>query len=238
MLDDGKRYYAMDHVEHLRERLLLDTRSIQRTDFGAGSRRSDADTVQNITRNSVSSVQQCEELFRLIDKIKPKTILELGSSVGISTAYIASACPDAIVYSLEGDPAILSIAQEQIDMLRLGNVLFKEGPFQQTLASTLEEIGTIDCVFLDGHHTYDATLSYFQRIKNYLSPQAIVIVDDIYWSKGMTRAWDTIKKDEDINVSVDLYYYGLLLKNPDLTAQEHYTIIRDRYKPWKKLSAL
>jgi predicted O-methyltransferase YrrM len=74
----------------------------------------------------------------------------------------------------------------------------------------LEKIKTLDMLFIDGNHSYDATMRYFEMCKPYLHNQSLIVFDDIYWSKGMTQAWKEIKADPIVTVSIDLFFIGLV----------------------------
>jgi hypothetical protein len=37
-----------------------------------------------------------------------------------------------------------------------------------------------------------------------------MIFDDIYWNKDMEKAWQEIKNNQKVTVSIDLFYFGLI----------------------------
>ena len=199
-------------VEDIRSTLLQDKKSFLRVDFGAGTRSdlSLEQTIGQIARNSLSSSVKCRFLYQLAKIIQAKTILEMGTSFGISTSYLAMGAPDASVITLEGDPVIAQMAQTNFESLNLANIRMHTGPFEQTLDQVMTEISPIDLVYLDGHHTYDATMEYFFRLLPRMSSSGIFIFDDIHWSKGMNRAWKEICSHHEIRATIDLYSLGLV----------------------------
>ena len=69
-------------------------------------------------------------------------------------------------------------------------------------------------VFIDGNHRYEATLKYFELLKNNLSNNAIVVFDDIHWSSGMRRAWREICTQKGIVFSINFFKLGLIIFDP------------------------
>jgi len=85
VLEDDRDFYAFDSVEYLRNILKQNKDTITITDFGAGSKSNNGKkrTIGQIAKNAASRPWQCRTLFRLINFYKPKTMLEIGSSLGI-----------------------------------------------------------------------------------------------------------------------------------------------------------
>ena len=68
---------------------------------------------------------------------------------------------------------------------------------------------SIELIYFDGNHTYESTIEYFNICKENYTENTCFIFDDIYWSKGMTKAWDEICNDQDVLVSIDTFYFGI-----------------------------
>ncbi len=77
-----------------------------------------------------------------------------------------------------------------------------------------------DLVFIDGNHTKEATLRYFEVFLKKNNKEFAILFDDIYWSKGMTEAWETIKKNKKVNLSIDFYSFGLVFIGKDISKQD------------------
>lgn len=228
VLQDTRHYYAFDEIAFRRDQLLQSTERIPVADFGAGSHavQGRERLVADIARTSLTSAHFGKLLFRLAQFNQPKTILELGTSLGISAAYLAKAAPEARLITLEGSPQIARIAREQFKSLGLPHVEVLEGEFGNTLPKALAQVQTLDMVFIDGNHQFEPTLAYFHQIKPYLHDHAIVIFDDIHWSKGMHQAWEALKKDPMVRVSIDLFYKGIIAFEPSFREPVH---VRMRY---------
>lgn len=151
-------------------------------------------------------------LFMLIRKLKPENCLEMGTCLGFSAAYQASAIESnkqGELVTLEGQQSLASIARENFEKLDLKNIKIIVGLFQDTLGDALKDIQCVDYAFIDGHHDERATIEYFNKIYPYLSHKAVLVFDDISWSKGMRRAWNTISRDKRVELSLDLRVVGI-----------------------------
>ena len=125
------------------------------------------------------------------------------------------------VISIEGSSAISEIAQRQLESFNIPNVNFKIGSFKEVLPNLQQN--TFDLIFFDGHHDKQATLDYFELLLPTLHNNSVWIFDDIYWSKGMTEAWETIKAYDKVKVTIDLFHYGMVFFRKE-QAKEHFKI--------------
>jgi predicted O-methyltransferase YrrM len=203
-------------IEQLRSDLLQDKRVINVTDLGAGSHLNNnkKKPVKTIAKNALKSTRLAQLIFRLARDLNPGNIIELGTCLGVTTGYLATAVPQARVTTLEGCPETASIAAENLRHLDIKNVQLKVGNFDEILPAIIEDHEKLDFVFLDGNHRKEATLNYFRWCLPKLSENGVMIFDDIYWSKGMKEAWQEIKADPRVSVTIDLFWIGLVFIRP------------------------
>lgn len=199
-------FYA---IEAQRNALLKNNTVINYTDFGA-LKISRKLTIKKIAATHLKPARIAQVLFYLTKFLKPAEILELGTSLGITTAYLVSA-NQANVTTIEGCKDLQQFAIKNLTDLNLNKqVNFVLGNFNDVLPSVLNKYKTIDLAFIDGNHTYQATLDYFNKLLPYMHNNSCIIFDDIYWSKGMTRAWQEICHHPQITASIDLFFIGLV----------------------------
>lgn len=212
-------------IEDLRKKLLNDKTLISIEDMGAGSLHSVSKTrsIADITYNSAKPKKYASLLYRLVQYLKPDNILELGTSLGISSAYMAKANPDALVITIEGSENIAHIAANNFRLLNIKNIRQITGNFDTRLAVLLQENKIYDFVFFDGNHRKQPTLNYFQQCLRHKNSQSIFIFDDIHWSSEMEEAWDEIKQSPEVTVSIDLFFIGLVFFRKEST-KEHFVI--------------
>jgi len=213
------------NIEDLRKELCKQERIIKITDFGAGSTINNSKTrkVKDIAKNSSKNSKFGKLLYRIIRFYKPKNILELGTSLGISTSYLAKADADAQVFTFEGCPETAKIAEENFKKQNIKNTSITLGDFNLTLTKKLKEIKTIDLAFIDGNHQEKQTIDYFEKCLKHANNNTIFIFDDIHWSDGMENAWKYIKTNTSTTLTIDLFFVGIVFVKSELS-KEDFTI--------------
>lgn len=207
-------------IETQRKRLLNRNTKYEIFDLGAGSRveKSKDRTVKSIAKHSLSSPKFSQFLFRLIREYKLVNIVELGTSLGINTKYLAKSKNNAVINTFEADQNALKIAKE-VNLNEL-NITFHTGDIAETLPNFLQKHDqNIDLVYADANHTFKASIQYYNLLLPKLHSSSIYILDDIHWSSEMKMAWKTLKAQEEVTSSIDLFDAGLLFFDPDLRKQ-------------------
>jgi len=220
-------YAKTDYVaiEQQRKKLLNDDTLITVTDLGAGSQlnKNRTKTVKEIAKNALKTPRLAKLIYRLAKNTNPASLIELGTCLGITTAYLSKACPDAEIITIEGCPETAKRAYQSFQDLELENVELQVGNFDELLPRVIAEQTRLDFVYVDGNHRKDATLNYFHWCLPKVHEDTLLIFDDIYWSKGMKEAWEEIKNHPDVTVTVDLFWIGLVYFKKG-QAKEHFKI--------------
>jgi predicted O-methyltransferase YrrM len=226
VLRDTRPYYCYGPIEQLRSDLLKDNSVIEVEDFGAGSTaiKSNRRVVKAIAKSSLKPKKFAQLLFRMINHYQPHTIVELGTSLGITTAYLASGNSNAPVYTCEGAKNIAAIAQQNFNHLGLNNTILLQGDFAKTLPVLLQSMEKVDFAFVDGNHRQEPTLAYFEQLLQKTHAASILVFDDIHWSAGMEAAWETIKQHPSVTLSIDLFFIGIVFFDTSFKAKQHFTI--------------
>ncbi|MCO5241751.1 MAG: class I SAM-dependent methyltransferase [Chitinophagaceae bacterium] len=226
VLNDKRFFYAYDRIERLRRQALADNREVEVQDYGAGSAgiSSRNRKVREIARRSLKSPKYARLLFRMVNHYQPGNIIELGTALGVTTSYLASANTSAAVYTLEGAPAIAGIAKRHFAQLGLSNIRLTEGKFDDTLLPLLSGIQKADFAFIDGNHRREPTLRYFSWLLPYIHPGSVMVFDDIHWSAEMEEAWQLIHTNPRVTCSIDLFFVGIVFFTPDIKVKQHFKI--------------
>lgn len=214
-------------IEKKRNELIQSNVSIKRIDYGAGIGRSALSgeiPVSAIARKSLSLPFQCRFLYHLMKMIRPRVILELGTSLGITTSYLAKGAGESQIISVEGDPAVVSIAQNVIDTLYIKSISLINSTFEKFISDELQKMSSLDFIFLDGNHRAEPLLYYYQSLRPKFNANTIVMVDDIYWSSDMQSGWSALIDMPEVTQSVDCFQFGLLFFNPDFISKENHRI--------------
>ncbi len=212
-------------IEALRADLLGDERIINITDLGAGSHvnNNKKKQVKELAKNALKPAKLAQLIHRLAADAKPANIVELGTCLGLTTAYLATAAPSAQVISIEGCPETAAIAEENLSKLGILNSGILVGNFDLLFPEVISMLPQLDFVFIDGNHRKDATLNYFKWCLPKLGDNSVMIFDDIYWSSGMKEAWDEIKAHPGVTVTIDLFWIGLVFVRKG-QAKENFSI--------------
>ena len=212
-------------IENLRKNLLNDDRTITITDLGAGSlvNNNKQKKVKDLAKNALKSKTLAQLLYRLAKEFNPKTAVELGSCLGVTSAYFGKAIPDGKVVTMEGCTQTAALAKENLSLLAIKNTEVVVGNFDINFVEFVQSQEKIDFVFIDGNHRKQATLDYFKLCLPKIHKNSVLIFDDIYWSKGMKQAWEEIKNHPKVTLSIDLFWIGLVFFRTD-RVKEHFKI--------------
>lgn len=147
-----------------------------------------------------------------------KSIIELGTSLGINALYLSRSSGDSSVYTLEGNKFLTELARENFRRMGATNIKLIEGDIDQQLPVLLSRDFPVDFAYLDANHTYESTIKYFRLLRKRFSACSTVVIDDIYWSPGMTRAWQQICSQNANMLFIDLYRCGIVIYKENIPA--------------------
>ena len=200
-------------VEKQRRKMISDTRIITLNDLGAGSVRkgkSNKGRVSEIARYSSVSGKYGILLANLAKEFGKPCIIELGTSLGISSMYMALNSPGTTLHTIEGCSERAKIAAENFDQAHVENIILHNGSFDEILPEILESCPTPGLIFIDGNHRKEPLLRYFRMIADRSGSHTVVVVDDISLSPEMKEAWQEIKVHSKVSVTVDIHRMGLV----------------------------
>lgn len=226
VFSDTNEFYVFEELKTIRRALLKDNTVLQITDFGAGSKKlnSSQRKVKDIAQFGISSNHQSEILFKLINYLQCKVIIELGTSIGLNTMYLSSATASSTVYTIEGSDALRSFSDKLFKDHSKNNIQLLHGNFDDVLPNLLSSIESFDLMYIDGNHTLEATIRYFDWALKKTTPNSVIIFDDIYWSKEMTEAWEKIKQNNKVRLSIDCFYFGMVFFKTEIKQKEHFKL--------------
>jgi predicted O-methyltransferase YrrM len=146
-------------------------------------------------------------LYLSAKAIGARTGLELGSAVGIGTAYLAAGT--ARVISIEASPDRAEMARETVAGVS-DDVEIVVGRFRRRLPDVVDRLDDgVDIAWIDGHHRRGPTLRYFETIRPKLNQGAVVAFDDIRQSAGMREAWSILQRTDGFTDMLDLDAVGI-----------------------------
>ncbi len=226
VLNDKSKPPASDLIESYRDELLHDEQIIEVEDFGAGSVSGNQKKkkIKDIAAHSLKRPKYAGLLYRIAAYYKCKNVLELGTSLGTTTAYLASASSEIKVVTMEGASAIASIAQRFFQKGNFTNIQLITGDFKYTLPEFLGKGEAIDLAFIDGNHRKEPTIQYFESILENTTSESILIFDDIHWGAEMEEAWAYIQSHEQVTLSMDLFFVGIVFFRKEFLVRRSFSI--------------
>ena len=235
VMSDKNTYYVWDEIEEIRQEMLKDTRELEFVDYGSGKLKGengDRRRVCDIAKGSLARRKDAQLLARLVGWLgsplltsplrggigdeasedrKGLTIVELGTSLGVTTAYLAAMDSRNKVVTYEGCPAVAEVARANWEKLGLSNIACVVGEITvDSLQLAVDSLSGIDVAFIDANHTCEATLTYFNALASRVHEKSVVVVDDIHYNEDMEKAWKAICADERVTTTMDLYRMGLV----------------------------
>ena len=225
ILHDKTQYPDYKIVENQVTRLKQNRNVLEIVDFGAGNGKVKYRTyfkrVMEVAKTAAITKKHGRLLYRLVRHYQPATMLELGTSVGISSMYQAKGNPNAKFTAVEGCSSLAMIAQGSFDKTHCDNITLKTAQFNTILPTLLNNLNkTLDYAFIDGDHSYAGTMHYFDLIKKHVGDNSILIFHDIHWSKEMDKAWNELKQSPEVSISIDLYFMGIVFFKKALSKQD------------------
>lgn len=226
VLNDKTVYPAYVVIEDMRTQLLKNQAMLTVEDFGAGSTQDKINqrTIASITRNAAKSPKYGQLLYRMVRHYQPQNLLELGTSLGITTSYLSLAKPDAHLITMEGAVSIAETALQNFKTLKLQNISLIEGNFDHTLGGVISKLPGLDFAFIDGNHRREPTERYFDQLLPATHNDSILIFDDIHWSAEMEQAWQTIKRHPSVRCTIDLFFIGIVFFRNEFKEKQHFII--------------
>ena len=226
VLNNRKTIECAKEIESRRQFLLKRKEIIEVEDFGAGSSviKTNIRRIDKIAASSLKSRKFAQLLHQIIQYYKPNHVIELGTSFGITTSYLAKANPSLKVDTFEGASAIAQVAKRNFEKLKINNIKLHEGDFKTTFPHFIETTDKIEFAFIDGNHKKEPTIQYFNMLLDKCSENTILVFDDIHWSKEMEEAWALIKDNDAVTLSIDLFFIGILFFKQDFKVKQHFSI--------------
>ena len=224
VMSDRHAYRVWSEIEDVRARMLTSEEVVEFVDYGSAMRRLGEEArsdrkVRDIAKGSLAKTKYAQMLFRLVNWLGHQlregndglTIVELGTSLGVTTAYLAGVDTRDKVYTYEGCEAVAEIAKDNWKILGMNNIACLVGEITvDSLQRAVDNLSKIDVAFVDANHIYEATLKYFDILADRVHEKSVVVMDDIHHSEEMEMAWRAICEDERVTSTIDLYQMGLV----------------------------
>ena len=221
--EDSSRF---QYIEQYRKYLLANKDTLAIKDLGAGSayRNNIHRKISSIARSALKSPKYARLLYRMIRYYEIDSVVELGTSLGVTTRYLSLAQPANGVTTIEGSKALADFTERTIKEAGVNNVRLICGDFKDHLDNVLDDIKGRKLIFFDGNHQYHPTIDYFTKAMYIAGNDDIFVFDDIHWSPGMEKAWTEICQHERVTCTIDLFFMGVVFFKKEFHQKQHFSI--------------
>lgn len=224
-------YKTYNRILNYRKSLLKNKTKITVTDLGSGSQvlKKNERSISQMAKSAGTTYKRAKLLYRLANYFKPENILELGTSLGIATQALSLENPKAKITTIEGCPNISDFTKAYFKKHHLKNTCTEPSRSINLINDDFNNViknlkpKTFDLIFFDGNHQKEATLNYFETLLPTAHNDSVWIFDDIYWSKGMTEAWEIIKQHPKVTVTIDTFFWGFVFFRKE-QVKEHFVV--------------
>jgi predicted O-methyltransferase YrrM len=204
-----------DIIEKEREHLRTKGGLLEVTDFSSKKKGrkpyiTEVRKISDIVKNESCKPKVASLLFTIIQHTNSTHILELGTSFGISTAYMSFANPKAYITSIEGCYGLSDMASQLFKKLKLDNILIENGNIDFLLPGIVSNINKLDLVFFDIFRNKSTLIQYFDTCTSLIHENSIFVINNIHESKEMKEGWNTIINKPNVRGSIELYECGII----------------------------
>ncbi len=212
VLNDDRFFYAYEDIGVLKKQLLKDKTRVnykgKETSVGELAKQSLLDKYNQL-------------LFRIVSYYEPKNIVEIGTSLGLSTAYLASPDASIKVFSTEENVELASIAKQNIEELSLANIQIKPSA-GNWFSHTQKQEKQYGLIFIN--QTDEDLFQVFLKLSALINENTIVVFREINQDLETSKSWDLIKSSLSTTISIELFQLGLVFFRKEQLKKQHFAI--------------
>ena len=121
---DKSSYSAYDNLKTLRNELTYNQDLVEIKHYSPSLKvfQQNHQKISTILKNEGSSYKKQKQLFRITNYLKPKNVLELGTSIGLGSAAMAFASKNSIITTVEVNKNLSDIAKKVFRSYQLKNI--------------------------------------------------------------------------------------------------------------------
>ena len=222
VIEEKLPYYVFEDIEKRRFELLENKDAIEyRSSKGVLKKK----TIAEITLRETQSDKYGALLFRLVNFLQCRLVLQIGASTGIMSLYVASSRKDTHCIVLEDRKELVSIVQKQCDALNLNNVKVEQGEYLNAIENVVQEQDYFDLIFLNTARNPELTRNILDK---HIRTRFLVI-DGIRRNNKTKALWKTVMDNPHAKITIDLYYLGIALFEEKFY-KKHYKVHFDNGK--------
>jgi predicted O-methyltransferase YrrM len=174
-------------------------------------------------------------LYLCAQASRAKTILELGSSAGVSGCYLASARDCQRFITVEGSSELAKLAETHLSRVsqnfEVVNAFFTDA--LDRILPTLRH--GVDMAYIDGDKQKGTLCRSFERLAPHLNSGSIVVFDDITWSSEMWEAWQVLRRWEGFSHAITSGRFGVCFWTGNRTKPKTFDLYKFANVDWYRV---
>ena len=214
VIEEKTPYYVFEDIENFRKNLLYKENPPE------------VPTAQETQTKNYGAL-----LFRLINFFKCSTVLQIGSSTGVMSLYLALPLRNSCdCYALEKRTGLLDSARMFAENHSLKNLHWLEGDYEENLFRLKREVTFFDFIFINTTGDSERTREALRLAGTFVCPDTVMVIDNIQRDKSMKKLWQELKNRGDVGLTIDLLSLGLVFFNTRLHKQHYKNYFDDGKK--------
>ena len=214
VIEEKTPYYVFEDIENFRKELL-----------------NCENPINILTAKETQTKNYGALLFRLVNFFKCSNILQIGSSTGLMSLYLALPLRKSCkCYALEEKTGLLDPACVFAEKHSLMNLHCIEGAYAANLNRLKPEISSFDFIFINTMGNREKTQEALRLTESFIYQDTVMVIDNIRNNKAMRTLWKEIKNRQDVRLTVDLLSLGLVFFNTKLNKQHYKNYFDDGKK--------
>jgi len=214
VIEEKTPYYVFEDIENFRKELLNSESFFK------------IPTLQETQSKNYGAL-----LFRLINFFKCRSVLQIGSSTGVMSLYLALPLRNSCnCYVLEERTGLLDFVRVFAENHSLKNLHWMEGVYAENLRRLKTKIASCDFIFINAMGDAEKTNEAIHLAETLVSRNTVMVIDNIQRDKSMKKLWQKFKSREDVGLTIDLLSLGLVFFNTQLHKQHYKNYFDDGKK--------
>lgn len=150
-------------------------------------------------------------LFRLANRFKPDTILECGTSYGVSTLALAYASPEAALTVIEPNAGIMALAAGAVPGADV-----RCGTYEEELVRFLSGCRHPDFIYIRNQASAADYKTIFSILSPHIPESAVIVTEGIRKDKEVYEIFCGFTAHDRVKIVMDLYDIAILIASPKL----------------------
>lgn len=205
VIEDKNRYYVWENIEKERARV------VQALSHGSGQFANECASAVR-PKTLLRSRRTSQVAFRLVNYLQHRlkrdlNLLEIGDSLGITTAYLAAVSSLNTVFTISSDKAMSQGVETVWNSLGLQNITQVTGCFRDILPTFLDEHPAFDMIVVNNSVSADDVALIWHLCGANIHEKSLFLLDGIH---DYEAVWEQIKADKQVTSTLDYFHFGVV----------------------------